>query len=427
MPIATSNMAAGDQLARSWRMTRVVASSGHAEGPHRTTSGKPPDPGAVRGQQHHAVGQQGSEGDTLGAADDGVEANDDTVLNFKQALDRANTWLAKQVAGGRSLDPNMTVGMAVTAYIATRESRSSGDVRARKSSAHYNLNRFVVPDATLNDLRLSALTEADLRSWQRRLESVSATTKQRISTDLKAALNRAFEEHRQVLPNDFPLIVRYGLRAPMIDGSDTADVARDNQVLTDAQIRSILDSAKINDADGDHFLLTLLLAATGARFSQLIRMRVADVQVKLSRIMVPPSRKGKGKSLRLIPVPIGTDVMAVVETAARGRASSEILLQRWRHRQIKPTEWERIERRPWTSASELTRWWTRVVEHAGCPGVIPYAFRHSSIVRALRAGLPIRLVAAVHDTSVVMIEKHYARWITESLDDLTARAVVPLL
>jgi hypothetical protein len=63
MPIATSNMAAGDQLARSWRMTPVVASSGHAEGPHRTTSGKPPDPGAVRGQQHHAVGQQGSEGD----------------------------------------------------------------------------------------------------------------------------------------------------------------------------------------------------------------------------------------------------------------------------------------------------------------------------------------------------------------------------
>ncbi|MEG3146797.1 hypothetical protein U1839_19265 [Sphingomonas sp. RT2P30] len=33
--------------------------------------------------------------------------------------------------------------------------------------------------------------------------------------------------------------------------------------------------------------------------------------------------------------------------------------------------------------------------------------------RGLRMGLPIRLVAAIHDTSVAMIERHYSRWITE--------------
>lgn len=54
------------------------------------------------------------------------------------------------------------------------------------------------------------------------------------------------------------------------------------------------------------------------------------------------------------------------------------------------------------------------------------ALRHSSIVRGIRMGLPIRLVAALHDTSVVMIERHYSRWITEGLDELSARAVVPL-
>jgi hypothetical protein len=32
--------------------------------------------------------------------------------------------------------------------------------------------------------------------------------------------------------------------------------------------------------------------------------------------------------------------------------------------------------------------------------VIPYALRHSSIVRAIRSGLPIRLVAALHETSL---------------------------
>ena len=61
------------------------------------------------------------------------------------------------------------------------------------------------------------------------------------------------------------------------------------------------------------------------------------------------------------------------------------------------------------------------------PEVIPYALRHSSIVRCIRQGLPIRLVAALHDTSVQMIEKHYARWITDGLEELVARSVVPLL
>jgi hypothetical protein len=42
---------------------------------------------------------------------------------------------------------------------------------------------------------------------------------------------------------------------------------------------------------------------------------------------------------------------------------------------------------------------------------IPYALRHSSIVRAIRANLPIRPVAALHDTSVEMTEQHYAKWI----------------
>jgi len=62
----------------------------------------------------------------------------------------------------------------------------------------------------------------------------------------------------------------------------------------------------------------------------------------------------------------------------------------------------------------------------GLGGVVPYALRHSSIVRGIAAGLPIRLVAAMHDTSVAMIEKHYSRWIVEGLEDLTARAIIPL-
>jgi hypothetical protein len=69
-----------------------------------------------------------------------------------------------------------------------------------------------------------------------------------------------------------------------------------------------------------------------------------------------------------------------------------------------------------------------IIERAGLPAdTVPYSLRHSSIVRGLRAALPVRLVAQLHDTSDKMIERHYASSIVNALDDLTAAAVVPLV
>lgn len=365
---------------------------------------------------------------SLGTADDLVEADGEAVLNYKQALDKANEWIKLQASGGRTLDPNMTLRDAVEVYIAARDARATANAgRVKRSNASYTLGTNVLPDVILPEIKLRDLSEADLRAWQRRLRNVGATTKQRIVTDLKAALNLAFEEHRRALPSDLPVTIKYGLKPVFVDSRPGRSVARDNQVLGDDQIRSILARGEAMDEDGDHFLLALLLAASGARFSQITRMRVDDVQYALRRVLVPPSRKGKGKEEKYLSVQVGDDVLAALRRATEGRMGSDVLLVRWRYRQVKPTEWVRVDRRAWTSSSEMIRWWAKVVEAVGLPGVIPYALRHSSIVRAIRVGLPIRLVAAIHDTSVAMIEKHYSRWIVESLDELAAKAVVPLL
>ena len=62
------------------------------------------------------------------------------------------------------------------------------------------------------------------------------------------------------------------------------------------------------------------------------------------------------------------------------------------------------------------------------PEVIPCALRgHSSIVRGLRKGLPIQQVAKLHNTSVKMIERHYAKYIATALEDLARAAVVSLV
>ena len=56
-----------------------------------------------------------------------------------------------------------------------------------------------------------------------------------------------------------------------------------------------------------------------------------------------------------------------------------------------------------------------------------YALRHSSIVRSLRNRLPIQHVAKLHNTSVKMIERHYAKYISTALEDLARAAIVPLV
>jgi integrase len=184
-----------------------------------------------------------------------------------------------------------------------------------------------------------------------------------------------------------------------------------------------------NGWEGDLARLIVVLAATGARFSQVIRMTVADVQTAQKRLMIPVSRKGQGvKQVSHIGVRVGDDVLASLAKATAGRRAHETLLLRPYWRFLGFGRHEKIERRPWQVSHELTqRMWSEIVRRAGlAAGVVPYALRHSSIVRGLRAGLPTRLIAALHDTSSAMIEAHYAAYIVDALDELAARAIVPL-
>ncbi len=56
--------------------------------------------------------------------------------------------------------------------------------------------------------------------------------------------------------------------------------------------------------------------------------------------------------------------------------------------------------------------------------VTPYAMRHSSIVRQLVRGVPVRIVAASHDTSVTVLEKVYSRHIIGDQTDAITRAAL---
>src|SRR5262249_22253191 len=142
-------------------------------------------------------------------------------------------------------------------------------------------------------------------------------------------------------------------------------------------------------------LLVETAAVTGARVSQLARLEVADLQADRPdpRLMMPSSRKGKGvKRIERKPVPITPTLTARLQQAAGDLTRTEPLLMR-------------TDGAPWQPPiADYRLPFIRAVARVGLdPAMVTlYSLRHSSIVRGLLAGVPTRVVAAQHDTSVPM-------------------------
>ncbi|MBM1174292.1 tyrosine-type recombinase/integrase [Microvirga arabica] len=360
----------------------------------------------------------------IGLADDMGAAAE--ALGYAAAVRAALSWAEGRERAFAALDAGdanglaLTVREAVNAYIKVREARS----KRAGADAKSRLTLHVLSDPKISDLRLSRVTASALKEWRKRLSpELRPATVNRLLNDLRAALNTAIDEHRRVLGPHIRDEVKVGTKALL-----SADEARERQILTAADVRTLTAAAFDLDETADLGRFVLVLAATGARFSQVARLRVRDVLVNDLRIMVPRSAKGKGaKSATHIGVPVGEDVIERLRPILHGRKGHEALLERWRHRQVAPIVWERVERSPWRAAAELTRPWKEIVVAANLPiGTIPYSLRHTSIVRMLRANVSTRFVALAHDTSVAMIEKHYAAYVLDDVSDIVRRAVEPV-
>ncbi|MDH7971905.1 hypothetical protein QH494_06885 [Sphingomonas sp. AR_OL41] len=292
----------------------------------------------------------------IGEADDTRDADELEIFTYKQAFDRALRWIDLARTGVTAPEPvrvvlpandgELTVGSAVDAYIALCDARRSNRAgRALHSDAYYTLTRFVRVDA-LATIALTRLTVSDLQAWQLRIQRSRASSIQRVVNDLKAALNATFRKHRDKLPSDLPVTIEYGLK---VESTELlVSVARENQILTDDQVRRVVAAAIARDEDLGR--LVVLLAATGARFSQLARMRVGDVQADYGRVLVPQSFKGKKRSVEYTRVQVGADTLAALATVTAGRPPSAPLLEHWRMRQTGPMAWERVERGPWMAS-----------------------------------------------------------------------------
>lgn len=314
-----------------------------------------------------------------------------------------------KIVDQRSCPAAITVSAALDRYKADLIARS-GDTenvsRARGRLPALILNK-TIPDLTVDDLR----------GWRDSLiEVVEPATVNRLMTVVKAALNLAADADQGVTISS---------RAAWQVGLKTladAEEAR-NVVINDAVIAALISASYAVD---ELFGLFIEVAAvTGSRPVQLSRLLVADLQDQGAepRLMMPTSRKGKGKKLvRRQPVPIPATLAAKLRAAAKGRPDATPLLPRNAAGEVYSLS--NHHARPWNRARKAAN----LKPEAYAPYVLEeltvYALRHSSIVRQILQNVPLRVVAALHDTSVVMIERNYSRFIAGQADAI-ARAAMP--
>ena len=306
--------------------------------------------------------------------------------------------LARRQPGADDSNRPVTVGEALDRYQRDLESRGADAQNANR------VRRHLTP--TLATKPVALLTTNDLRHWRDGLVSkgVAPATINRTRAGLRAALELAASlDDRITNRNAF----RSGLKG-LPGGKNARRV-----VLPDADVLRIVEAAYQEDrAFG---MLVELLAQTGARVSQAARLRCADLQADRAdpRLLMPTSYKGRGqKEKQQVPVPITAALAALLAEVKGDRSDDAPLL-----RKSDGSRWLEINK------SEHWNLFRAVAERAGFdPDVITsYALRHSSICRALLHGVPVSVVAKLHDTSSREIEAHYAAYILDVAGDVLSR------
>jgi len=334
-------------------------------------------------------------------ADDFDESNGKSILNFFEAQDQIK-------ALGQGSAVHSTLDSVLIDYKADLIAGSSNPYNADWPRVHLTSELLAKP--------IVLLTAPELKKWRDGLVGIKTlATLNRLSTSIRAALNFAARQD--------PRIKNQSAWETGLANLPNPDAAH-NVVLNDDQVRAFVTVSY--DLDYAFGLFAEVVAGTGARPSQVSRLRVEDLRMHPVKptLMMPKSGKG-GKRDRVerkaqhYSIPITSELAVKLQLAGKGRKAAEPLLIRdngepW------GVEWGvRLN-------SSYRRRVNRVAVAIGLDPaeVTMYCLRHSSIVRMLLKNVPTRVVAAVHDTSIPMIESHYSKHITDYSDDVSRAALL---
>jgi integrase len=327
----------------------------------------------------------------LGWADDADEADGAAVLTFEQAQAKA---LENADAGEGQPRYRLTVRRAIADYVEFKlaEGRNTNDTE-RRAAAH------ILP--VLGDIEVADLTSTRIRRWLSDLAASPAfkrtkegadrkfkptpedeeavrrrrSSANRVLSTLKAALNHAYDEKR-VASND-----AWGRRVKPFRDVDVARV----RYLTVAEAQRLINACA-------PVFRPLVIAAlqTGARYSELARLTVADFNEPSGTVHVRKSKSGKPRHIVLT-----EEGIAFFRQTCVGRAGGELMFYR-------------DSGAPWMP-SQQGRFMSEAVTRAKIsPPISFHGLRHTWASLSVMNGVPLMIVAKnLGHADTAMVEKHY--------------------
>lgn len=318
---------------------------------------------------YHAIGPADD------STDDGVTAD-----SYDAAQEKARAWFGEQ-AKTKGKRGDYTVGEAIDDYIAyLKRERSPGAAYDSEKRA----GKWIKPK--LGKVIIHTLKRETLSDWwgglldpddKGRVQTKDSAN--HVLTVLKAALNRAAD----LRPDDVPSVDAWARLKPYRD----AGTAR--KVVLNAQQRTRL----INTTSGGLRDLILGALLTGARPpGELASIRCQDFDPDTGTVTIDGKTGVRVATLDKLALKFFDDLAA-------GKEPDALLFTK-------------DDGEPWGKNHHI-RPWNEAAKRAKLPkGATMYCLRHTHISQRLLKGVNIHLLADELGTSVRMIEKHYAKYLT---------------
>lgn len=354
----------------------------------------------------------------LGAADDTSDPDGKMVLSFGQAQAAARKWFETafhKATGERVHTGAYTIADAIEDYIADRK-RNEAKTADRMS---YDFNARVIP--AIGSIPVDRLTRKRLELWMDEVASspvrrrgkegappstpdeirARRSSTNRLWKNLKAALNLAYRERKAQSNEAWKELKEFR-------GTTSARV----RFLTPAEQVRLVNACATTDfrrlIQGGLF--------TGARESELARLRAKDFDLINGSVFIEFSKSGRSRHITL------TEEAVVFFTELTAGADSE--------KSLFPREsYDRKQKTPngtW-SRSELSRMMAETCKTAELEPLVFHELRHTYASGLVNRGVPLVFVAQqLGHRDTTMVEMHYGH-LCQTAKAEAVRKLAPVL
>lgn len=353
-----------------------------------------PITGAGKWVARFYAGEQAYQTETLATADDFSDADGVAILDWKQAQVLARSRMVARAHGAAGIITKpLTVDDVMKNYLTYLESKTKSGREGR-----YAAEAFILPK--FGKVEVEKLTKDQIAHWHAELAKAPARirTKTGNRQRFKTTTHPENDRRRKSTANRILTTFKAALNMAWRDGKVSSDAAWRRvtpfESVDAARIRYLsMDEAKrLLEACSPAFKRLVRVALeTGARYGELMALRVEDFNADAGTLHIRDSKSGKPRHVVLTP-----EGAAYVAEIAKDRSPADILLVK-----ENGEPWQRDHQKdPLRNACKTAK-----ID----PPISFHALRHSWASHAVMCGVSLQIVARnLGHTTTRVTEAHYA-------------------